>query len=378
MSLVELLIAVAILAIIAGPLIGSFVTSARTAARSRAVGDATIAAQSIAETIDATHMSDIAGSFCGGKDAGLPSYSWELESVSAGSSTFDARITLEALPEGADGTTQAAVTEINAAEITQYTPMGAVFSQADDADETARRQFAEDAGSRTGDTYDESFFVDKTRRNINITVEKDPDSGKITVTTTYIYSCSFNYTLTAAGEDGVVEATEYTDELSYTYSSMFYRDDLTSIYFFYFPNYGCITSGSYYDCISIRNLDNVQFSFFLIKQKTPGMKDSELNQAETRYMAQVMLYERIADARYPNMQLFTNISKNVSGQTQFTTSHMVYAVKSDYENAVPPFYGTASDKLVSTTAENRMYYVTIEILDADGKNVYTLNTTKLD
>ena len=55
-SLVELLIATVILAIIVAPLLHTFVTAATTTVRSQKMGDATLASENLAETVEATDL----------------------------------------------------------------------------------------------------------------------------------------------------------------------------------------------------------------------------------------------------------------------------------------------------------------------------------
>ena len=58
-SLVELLIATVILAIIVAPLLHSFVTAAHTTVRSRQIGDATLVSENIAEMVEATSLTQL-------------------------------------------------------------------------------------------------------------------------------------------------------------------------------------------------------------------------------------------------------------------------------------------------------------------------------
>ena len=58
-SLVELLIATVILAIVVAPLLHTFVTAANTTARSRQIGDATLVSENIAERVEATALFDL-------------------------------------------------------------------------------------------------------------------------------------------------------------------------------------------------------------------------------------------------------------------------------------------------------------------------------
>jgi prepilin-type N-terminal cleavage/methylation domain-containing protein len=57
-SLVELMIATVILAIIVAPLLHSFVTAAHTTVKSRQMGDATLASENIAEAVEVAPLKE--------------------------------------------------------------------------------------------------------------------------------------------------------------------------------------------------------------------------------------------------------------------------------------------------------------------------------
>ncbi len=164
LTLVELLVSVMILGVIAAPLLHAFVSSAGTAAKSRALGDATLAARNVAETIDATHMDTLVSSLNGGSadslflagsaeselpeeatelEEGASSYGFRLYGLQSGS--FDARVTLDA-----DDFETA-----NDVLVTQYMPMDVVSPSLrayENPDFSAAKSFSNTAEALSGDS----------------------------------------------------------------------------------------------------------------------------------------------------------------------------------------------------------------------------------
>ena len=121
-SLLELLIAVTILAIITIPMLHMFVTSARINGKSRITLRATVLAQDIVEGLKAYHIDEIQDQFntkhldmlnstitceeCKYDDDGSNVYYFYLKNVKLENSTFDAKIKLDASAY-IDGTSEA-------------------------------------------------------------------------------------------------------------------------------------------------------------------------------------------------------------------------------------------------------------------------------
>lgn len=91
LTLVELLLGVAILAVIVVPLLHTFITGANTVKKSKVHSDATLAAQNIIEDINATDMS----AYLYGIEAEDGIYIKEIEGIEdSGGTKFDAKVTV--------------------------------------------------------------------------------------------------------------------------------------------------------------------------------------------------------------------------------------------------------------------------------------------
>jgi len=401
-SLVELLVALAMLGVIVVPLLHAFTTSAATAAKSRRAGNATLAARNAAETVEAAHLSVYSGqspSVIGGlfgaaeadqtafykKDgggyaplSGTPDSAGEycigLRGLEAGGDSFDAMLTLDA----------SAFAATNATKVTQYTPMDAVFSQPDktaDPDYIAAADFANQATALSGTEYGAADFTGKMTRLIDITAKENTDQTELTVTADFSYSYTFSYSADETAEDGTITRVPKRSALAKTLSYEFYRGacaadapGIQSVYFFFYPSYMEGTYTGYDDIITVNNPNDLPLSFFLIKQKTDGCADKEPG-----YSAMVKLRES-ASATVANASVYSNIGRNVATGGSLNPAFFYYRI---YHGDIWYKKGTLTGDLVATRQQDRMYGVTVQVYAqgadfASDKPICELDSSKLD
>ncbi len=214
-SLLELLIGMLILSIIVGPLLQSFFTAAQTAQKSRRMGDATLVAQNLIETVQATGLDALVadvktgpGTLLGGTGAAFYTYDGadyalvqaaDLDSVTAADETLYVGVTgLHASAYGFDAMVRidAAAFGINTLEVTSFTPMGRGVQPATgavrDPDLLAASDLANQAALLTGVPYTASDFCNGMKRTITIRVREN--GGIVTASALYEYSAKVRYT----------------------------------------------------------------------------------------------------------------------------------------------------------------------------------------
>lgn len=405
-SLVELLVAVVILGLIVAPLLQTFVTASGTAARSRKMGDATLASQNIAETIEAEDLTallsdpdSILGAGAALDEPYLPNQvNYMIGSngdynVSAGKSKFHAKISFNAQPTNNDD----AFKNINAEKITDYSNMDAVFAQssdiATDPDEQAYSAFSEEIQAS-------DLNVSSVRRTIDLTVgyfvkeDGTEDTSKIAATLEYKYQYTYSCTeIDSQGNPSTV--TKYWPAAGYEVitSNLFpqgYDSTKTpSIYLMYNPWYSTVSLGgaSYNnsggDGIDINNIDNLAFNLFLVKERISALTSD----METQYNATVTLYQ-VSVSIVSKAKVYSNAKENLMnsvGNQQITG--VKYIKKGTVLNTPQTFAGynavtgTGENDVVSKTPKNRIYQVTISIYDQSaglsGTPLSTFITTKL-
>jgi len=394
-SLVELLIAIVILGIVVTPLLQTFVTSAGTAARSRKLGDATLAAQNVAESIEAASLSDLLNNpsdALHGVSAGFYTYdgtgytvdastqSYRADSyhigvtgITSGSTEFSAMATLSA---------DSGYAAINDIPVTNYSAMDAVYAQpivhgSDDVDTRSWDAFEQHLLTIDGSYNRGSAVI--SREIILDTTETD---GKLSAELTYRYQYRYTYEkhLYDAG-GGLLDATETVRgsfEEADTHMSLFPQGfDLSGgktpdIYLLYYPWY--TQRGQTADLITVYNRSNIPFTLFLVKQRDPSLSDTELAGAENQYRAQIDLRQTCA----PNAgaTILSNAAVKLDDETSIATVRF-----NIYRSTYVSYTGNLSGTLVDKTSRNRLYQVTVDLYpagsDFSGDPIYSFHTTKL-
>jgi len=381
-SLVELLVAVVILGLIVAPLLQTFVTASGTAARSRKMGDATLASQNIAETIEANDLS----SFVGSVSPKNGKYTVSMDGVQAGKSTFKAQVTLDPQTSGTESPFQS----INAEKITDYSNMDAVFAQSQDAaedpDQISLANFNLYAATYTLDTA----VTPTVSRLIVMTLSEE--SGKVYAKLVYTYTYTFTYITIGSDGKSVSTPQTFTDKQTYElFPQGFSPAKVPNIYLMYNPWYrgdmlgGCdkkndstynkmdvIIAEAEYVKDSVNK--DIPFQFFLVKQKSSAVTSGK----EGQYSADIILKESDS-AVYPST-VFSNVNEDVTGTSASRIANVMFKLQSGaYKYTL--FTSSITGDLVSKAPKNRIYQVTIKIYPS-GTTDYTtplctFTTTKL-
>ena len=396
-SLVELMIATVILAIIVAPLLHAFVTAANTTVKSRQMGDITLASENIAEAVETAPplkelilLGDSAKTyFAGATEVSLYSYDDEdgtyteitnpgttncyylgVKGIQAGSSTFNAMIKLDA------NEYRQAAKPINTVDLTDYSNMDAVYAQgmvANDPDDEALANLRVKAAAYATD-YSYSVPV----RTITLEV-KDGVNAQGNLNGTIVAKLHFDYQYkisyykdNAAGEPELNYATIntdtiYEDLLTPPYSPALYGGRLPNIYVMYTPMYG--EDGVLNDVIKIENKIQEPFKVFLVKERGPNLS------RENNYVASVEQYVPTGTDDEHCAMIYTNINENLDNEDfderseLSTVNYRIFT--GNYFSRQGAFEGERGD-LVSKTDRNRMFEATVQLFDAtDPANAET-------
>jgi len=426
-SLIELLVAVMILGIVASPLLHAMVTSARTAARSRELQNETMAAQNVVEYIGALEVSTVLESIydyntgvigdpgvlkslC--SDAGLytydalhttydeialgdyPAYAAfgkdfyqiGLKNLPFASGAYDAMVTLDA----------SAYPAINNKSISVYTGMNAVFSQPENdgatlynPDSQAAADFAAKAFLLSGETVD---FTHRLTRTIDIRITKT--GSNVTATAEYSYSSKYTYTVPAVLDGSgtvITPAYDVTEVLPPFSVSPYYfytgtTEDFSSVHFFYYPNYNTLPSSvtsadGVYDLVTIHNDSGLPFTFFLIKQFTPGYSSTDINMYENDYEGKLALMEpwdaqRMIEGR-TIASVYTNMNVILGQDLDLLNSSLLLFYNGRWFN-----YGSSTGTLVANEKLKRLFAITVALYPAGagftGTPEYTFTASEVD
>ncbi|MCL2638869.1 MAG: type II secretion system GspH family protein [Oscillospiraceae bacterium] len=332
-TLVELLVSVAIFALISSPLIHAYLTAQSTSRRSHYLGDATLAASNIVEIIRAAGAGAVLTNGLEGADADFNEdtgeYTFVLMDYRAGMSRFDLRVTLNA----------ESFTDINNMQITNYSPMDGVFAQPKGAGENPdilAETYLENQAFISGIPFE----ADDIRRTITVFVDDDGVDTRITAT--------YQYTL------GSLTSPLYNYE--------FYRGKTVeapkSVYVCYQPFY----RGT--DIIEIDNRAGMNLNVFVVKQDF----------IQIPYNAVIRQLEPIGtEAGKENTSVYSN----------FNADPFANGALHIYREVAGYTVGEITGELVSRSTHDRMYGITVHVfergqLEAGGRHMIRFEAAQLD
>ncbi len=298
-SLLELLIAVTILAIITIPMLHMFVTSARINGKSRITLRATVLAQDIVEGLKAYHIDEIQDQFntkhldmlnstitceeCKYDDDGSNVYYFYLKNVKLENSTFDAKIKLDASAY-IDGTSEAGKHDMhpNTSETVRLASANrnASFVYKKNWDETALKD----------------KNIDDCARTFILSFTDDVTTGKRVAT----LKCEYQNN----GTDIVPPA--YSD---FTTIGEF---DSNNFYFLYYPLYGGKDDIIEIDCTSTAITEEHPLNIYLVKQRDVMLSDIQLTNKENLYKITVTVKGDEISSGY--FSLCTNLGTNLADE----------------------------------------------------------------
>jgi prepilin-type N-terminal cleavage/methylation domain-containing protein len=374
-SLVELIVAIAIMAVIVLPLLRAFVVSAQTNAKAKAQLRATEASQNIMETIEATSLDDLLAYFNSAPSVvkfgesgrvrldidpttGLyevftsteksadGKYYFALQSVSGKDVLLKVEANTDASGSGSS---------LNEQSISKVTAMSSdndaictVFKKPSEIMSDIITRYPEDVtGQASVSRYIEVTIADVT----------DSSSGKTyTKVTTNHYYTWWGGTYPALATDGDFSDVVFDNSDDDT-------RQLNNVYLFYYPWYTS-TAGNMTDNITINNTTSRDVKVFIVKQQTVRKEALDLTQIadfqskEASYRVNVNVVEPLAGAGAASTKLRTNFDKDIFSDSDLTVSNATIAL-----NGVI-LTGAESDKitkdsLLAEGTENRLYDVTV-------------------
>lgn len=359
-TLVELIVAIVILAIVFIPLLHTFVTSAQTELKSRLKNDATMLAQSTIENIQATDM-DALLSGCTetqdelGKGTGI----YSKQSTSA---PFDVTVTLSP------------VRSVNAKRVAVSNTMDAVIDMSS-ADEDALNEFYSECNGQV----DTAALQNALTRKIEINSELQK-GGTYQVSVVFHYGGTVTYSTTPENGGGPVNF--YTVTLDYAASDKAVVTAPTdaaaqtlkrnggaaySLYLYFSPILHASSKSYYSDTVEITNgtaagvsPNELDFNVFLI--------DTVAHESNVNYIPQITYGGQNDLTR---ARVFSNV--HMTDATDFLRGYLACKnVEMTGKKATISIDGT----LVEKQAQNRMYTVEVAVSRA-GIALVNMSAVKL-
>lgn len=387
-TLLEILIAMFILAIIAVPICRVYVSAARTNAKARKQASATAVAENTMEGINAFSYEDVLLQFdpdetsdaefliCqnvlgNGVESGRHIYSsvdedgrvvYALENVAEDVYHFDVKVTIDPSVYARENDTDAP--KVNDYELVAVSGYNSLKDYLYVLPEGSLR-------SPFGLDYD--MIKDQVNRKIQITVTKEGTGEDECITV----STAIGYWRNGEAEPVAIDPC---DVKSFTG-----EDALRSIYLCYEPNYAA-GYGSGIDRIEINNLDNVEFDLYLVKQNCPTVENLDVR--ERLYAPEIFVregrWEEENQGSY--IGIYHNYGTNLAADDDHPSLNPVikdedilaeyeYSYRSYESGSVANVHGKALDVLIAPTLRIgssgvhtekrfRMFLVTVEIYEA--------------
>lgn len=415
MSLIELLVAIAIISVAILPLLYAFVNVAKTNARAREVQQSTTLAHTVMENCKAYSFGDIeaqmlSGTFLEGVSSAQTDQvgtTFYMTNVPLENQFCD--VALEFVPRGINGDTTSSFDIIDTKSMNPY--LDAVFTAqgskcvvdnltAAECDHNAylsafeniAAAIATESGNEVNlstsyiessfkDVYDLNYGSFSIERETYIRLYEVSGVERVEVVVRYRYHLNNDkYTYRHVDVDGNVTDYEWSyneaaNENVLEYTFIIYENSDTgdhsakveNVYLFYYPAYqGALSMYPFLsDYIQISNdladgnaPDSRQINFYLIKQKNPAYPDSSLQTLESGYEVTVKGYN--TGSADPDINLYHNFAENLGGGA--TT-----ALQSTWFNNIT----TVNDDYVNTENKVLIYDVDLKIYDAGSYNITT-------
>jgi prepilin-type N-terminal cleavage/methylation domain-containing protein len=396
-TLVEMMAAVAILALIIVPLTRAYLASSATTGKSHELSGANLAAQNIIENIKAVGAdkwkSDNADKLSG-------ALGFEFNGYQSAGLFYDLEVILDPAPYAA----------INADAITDYTRMDGIGAQPKDVNENPD-MLVEDyialeklstldsyTGTPMGGLYDHQVAVpvneDGKTYTRTITLLAFKSGDRIYISARYVYEYRFEFEVEYYIGDDVASTSNTQTKVIRTaddqYEHVFYEEadtgDPLSIYYCYLPRY---ENNGRPDTILIRNGIGAYagvsgLTFFIAKQKHE-LEDPLL---EFGYNALINRYYTTGLGTQGQAKVYTNFNVTQDGSDTIPSCELRYYTSSGdtgtYDssrnprpaNATRP-WPTLTGELVSRTAKDRLLAVTV-IVSRNGRQIVTVTGSQLD
>jgi hypothetical protein len=358
------MVSVAIFALICSPLLHAFLTAQQTSRRSHFLGDATVAARNIVETIRATGADAFLAEHITDYVRGQGSYTFPIRGE-----RFDLLVTLDAT----------VFEDINNVSVVDYSPMDGIFSQPAGLHENPDILGIADL-ENLAVIQGIPFVIDNVKRTITIMVEDRGDEVRITAS--YVYRL------------GTLVSPTFTHE--------FYRERICSatvpcnarscircfnksMYVCYKPFYGVQIADhpEIPDTIIIDNTAGMNLTVFLVKQ--PTYEDISSGR-EAGYIAEIKQYEQNTTTDEEKTRVFSNFNIDInSGQLLPSCQLRIYRGGGNYDDFDSISHpDRMNGLLVSRTQKDRMFEITILVfrpgqLEAtDGRHLLRMTASQLD
>jgi prepilin-type N-terminal cleavage/methylation domain-containing protein len=370
-TLVELLVAVTILAIIIIPLLGTFVTVTRTNTRAKNKLAATMAGQNLLEELKA---SDVESFMTGATSIEVLDSDSKPVLDEQGNQIFILEKSFDRQVDGKDYHMVMRLDPTNYTTVSGETKKETDYNSIEYSDLTSLSNsssaFLFVTGSDTVEAASELLLIEpqsalpgmiesdderkqeiaaRMTRDVDVKIEKSATSSATIVTSTITY------------HDGTYSYTTRDEEIYNNGTSM--ENQLSSIYICFEPMYNNSVRGTATETITIDNTVNQKVSVFLVKQASETVTDAA---AEAKYSVNVKV---LGSSSTPETSIVTNMDYTEGNADNEMLLSYSGSTLNPGDRLTDVLHVSAGDQgLQKPSTENRIYDVSIKIyrLKNDG------------
>lgn len=418
-TLLEVLIAVIILAVVSIPLLRSFATVADTNKVAKIQAKATTAAESVMEDCKYLKLEDVYAKYYGPNtdsdgDGVLDTYTLGASDIytapgpSAGSMdqykiiiSDTTAVTTESLGLPAGYSIEVIfnpnkyvnANEFNYADLsTVSSTTSAIFTMNSSMDKEVYAAFSAASKDYLGtDGEDDDFFKGKVKRTIYVTIDKvgsdtDDDGNDVDLVDVII---SAKYELLPGAYSYVSPANrtiKKMDKLT-IYTNSTSKLAMQSVYVMYQPLYG---AGSKNDIISVDNSKNVPCNLYIVAQDTDGHKTDWKEYLKNKTLDLIIYEDAKKNENEANIRLRTNVFEGKVKKTKTDSGDAEIKCNVGYYSGVHKIAdGNAACKLLDAASldgrtfdvdnlGNKIYSVRIDVYNSNSESLSTIKGSKLE
>lgn len=375
-SLIELLVAVVIMAVVIVPLLRGFLSSYRVNNKSRNVLRATTLAQNEMEIFEKEKLEDLTNpakfSYTWAADEATGVYTFERLNITTDATSsvgYDVYVTLDPKRQGGEiyetqNTSHLLnMNTVSALDSGTYIQSMKTKSNAVGQDEAVYGIFNMNKTSIGGVAWNVERFAKELKRDIYVEVTQSGENEDAVTRAKVIYE----YTCTSDGvmKDGY--KTHKTEAVIFDNSQMFdgegKRIELKSLYLFYAPRYDLLPAANT-DTIHINNSQGLPVNFYIVRQELLNETGNDVRPAPLTYQPKLEIKDGLEAGKAKGMY-WTNL--NLGGVAQEGAGAPLKLSFTDFADPVRVYTESESftvsgiKPLGVSEAKDRIYVMEVEV-----------------
>lgn len=409
-SLIEVLVAMVILAIVSIPLLRAYVTAANTNGKAKITYRATNCAENLMENFKYQSVEDLLTLYQASGKNTVPTdpdangiYTFTIRDENDLKEklpeNYSAVVTLDpTLYENANGLNTGDYANISVSDSAIFT-MAQSFDTAAYKEFAARNEAAVLADSATFSKKDEAYFKDNISRSMTVSIVKSGEGTDSDGNTVDLIRVVLNIIYEVNNYAGIFPKADRKYELPETelFNNLNSKTPLSGVFLFYNPFYEQVQNGQS-DKITLENLSNIKTNFYVVAlNSAPDTTTANQNYYSNNKKLQLTVIEEPETAGFPaDTKSYVTLRTNLNSGAPFSKTdtagegHMNCTLTyQNFSGTLKTASVTAAEKILQVgavdgksldadDAQTRIYKITTKVLNDKGESIVKLDGTKLE